>query len=57
MPWIKHDNNDVADTDFIIPYLNEKFEKNLNSCLSETDKAVSRAFQKMAEENTYWFVL
>ncbi|KAK6187011.1 hypothetical protein SNE40_006264 [Patella caerulea] len=54
MPWIEFNGQEVNDSSFIIEFLNEKYKQDFNSHLSSTDKAVARAFQKMAEENLYW---
>lgn len=41
----------------LINYLNSKFEVDADANLSEKDKACSRAFQSMAEENTFWSLM
>lgn len=41
----------------LIGYLNSKFEVDADASLSEKDKACSRAFQCMAEENTFWSLM
>ena len=41
----------------LIGYLNSKFEVDADASLSEMDKACSRAFQCMAEENTFWSLM
>ena len=53
-PWITYNGVDVADSQFCIEYLNEKFSVNLNKDLSAVDRSLARAFQKMTEENLYW---
>lgn len=53
-PWIMYNGEVISDTHFIIQFLNEKFNVNLNNKLSETQKAVARAMQKMTEENLFW---
>lgn len=55
-PWIEYNGEEICDTEFIIEYLNEKFEIDLNKQYSATDLAIARAFQKMLEENTFWAV-
>ncbi|XP_077989758.1 failed axon connections homolog [Glandiceps talaboti] len=52
-PWIEFNGEILGDTSFIIEFLNEKFEVDLNKHLNPSDKATARAFQKMAEENFY----
>lgn len=41
----------------LIGFLNSKFEVDADANLSEKDKACSRAFQCMAEENTFWSLM
>ena len=56
-PWITCEGIDVADSQFSVEYLGKKFGKNLNIHLTRQQLAVSRSFQKMLEENTYWCVI
>ncbi|CAH1261440.1 FAXC [Branchiostoma lanceolatum] len=44
----------MGDSGLIIELLNREKGVDLNQPLSDADKAVSRAFTKMVEENTYW---
>uniref|UniRef100_A0A0L8FH13 GST N-terminal domain-containing protein n=2 Tax=Octopus bimaculoides TaxID=37653 RepID=A0A0L8FH13_OCTBM len=53
-PWITYNGEVVSDSQFIIEYLNKKFNLDLNSHLSEEQRGVARAMQKMIEENLYW---
>ena len=57
IPWITYNGEDVADSQFCIEYLNEKFGVDLNAHLTEEEKAIARAFQKMTEENLYWLAI
>lgn len=41
----------------LIGFLNSKFEADPDANLNETDKACSRAFQIMVEENTFWSLM
>ena len=54
IPFIKYNGKEIADSTFIIELLNKEFDVDLNSSLSEIDKAVSIAFQRLCEENLYW---
>ena len=54
MPYIKDDGNEVADSNFIISYLNKKFGKDLDKNLSPSERASSLAFKRLIEENLYW---
>lgn len=53
-PWIVFNGEIFSDTHFIIQFLNRKFDIDLNQHLSQTEKAVARAMQKMTEENLFW---
>lgn len=57
MPYIKLEGKEIPDSNFIISYLNKKFEKNLDASLSDCDQAVSLAFKRLLEENLYWTLI
>lgn len=54
IPWIQYKDDEVADSNFCIRYLNEKFSVDLDAGLSAKEKGVSHALITMLEENTYW---
>ncbi|KAK6167467.1 hypothetical protein SNE40_021488 [Patella caerulea] len=54
IPWIEYNGETVADSAFIIEYLNKKLALDLNMHLTQTERAIGRAFSKMMEDNTYW---
>ncbi len=54
MPWIEYKGEKVADSNFIIDHLNKVLEMDMDKDLSDSDKAQSRAFRLMMEENTYY---
>ena len=56
MPFIKDQDTVVADSAFIIKYLQKKYHC-LDQHLDEQQQAVMRAFQKLVEENLYWVLL
>ncbi|XP_069120238.1 failed axon connections homolog isoform X2 [Argopecten irradians] len=56
-PWISYKGKPVADSEFCIEFLNKERNIDLNSHLSEEQKGVGRALQKMVEENTYWVLV
>ena len=55
-PWIEYNGEVVGDSQFIMSYLSEKLEVDLNKTLSKEHKATARAFQKMVDEYMYWSV-
>eukprot|EP00058_Branchiostoma_floridae_P005309 XP_002590797.1 hypothetical protein BRAFLDRAFT_218610 [Branchiostoma floridae] len=56
-PWIEYNGQAMGDSGLIMEFLNREKGVDLNQSLSSADKAVSRAFTKMVEENTYWGVV
>ena len=54
-PWMTCDGVEVADSQICLEYLNRMYRKDFNSHLNQEQRAISRAFQKMVEENTYWY--
>ena len=44
----------MSDSDHIIQYLAEKLKLDPTEGLTDEQWAVSRAFQKMVDENTFW---
>ncbi|XP_046376501.1 failed axon connections homolog [Haliotis rufescens] len=53
-PWIEYNGQAIADSQFCIDFLSRELGIDMNSHLTPVDKSISRAFQKMSEENTYW---
>ncbi|GAB1608545.1 failed axon connections homolog [Argonauta hians] len=53
-PWITYNGEVVSDSQFIIEYLNKKFNIDLNSNLTAEQQGIARAMQKMVEENLFW---
>ena len=54
IPFIIYKGKEMTDSAFIIEFLNKEFKIDLNSGLSDTEKSVSLAFQRLCEENLYW---
>ncbi len=45
---------EMGDSQFIMDYLKDKYDKDLSKNLSQTDKAIERAFLKLTEESLFW---
>ncbi len=56
IPWIHYNDEVLEDSSICINYFKTKLNIDLDSKLDEKDKAISRAFQKMIEENLFWSV-
>ena len=54
MPYIIYNGELVTDSDIIIQYLTDKLGLDPTEGLTDEQRAVTRAFQKMVDENTYW---
>ncbi|XP_055491844.1 failed axon connections homolog [Leucoraja erinacea] len=57
MPWIEYNHQKVSGTEFIIDFLQDKLGVNLNKHMDSSERAVSRAITKMAEEHFYWAIV
>ncbi len=57
LPFIKDDGEVIADSSFILKYLEEKHDNILDGHLNDEQKAISHAFVKMMDENLYWTVV
>ncbi|KAJ8303126.1 hypothetical protein KUTeg_019522 [Tegillarca granosa] len=53
-PWIEYNGDIIADSQLCIEYLNKKLNIDINNHLTDEQRGIGRAFQKMFEENTYW---
>jgi len=54
LPFITDGEETVADSEFIITYLQEKYQVNLDSNLSDEQKGVAYLMGKSLDENLYW---
>lgn len=57
LPYIKDDGQTVSDSQFIIEYLSEKYNIDLNSHLSEAQKANAYLLTKSLDESLYWCIV
>ena len=56
-PWITYNEEDLTDSQLSIDYLNKKLDVDLNKHLLEEERGVAKAFQRLTEENLYWYLL
>ncbi len=54
IPWIEHDGRVLGDSTFIIEYLKKTFGDPLDSKLTQHQRALGHAIQKMLEESLYF---
>lgn len=54
LPYIEHRGNSIGDSSFIIDYLEREFGVDGNAGLTDQQKAMAHAVQRMLEENLYW---
>lgn len=57
LPYIEDNGRIVPDSSFILKYLKETYGDNIDSHLSDIDKAIAHAFIKMIDENLYWVLV
>lgn len=57
LPVIKDGSDTVPDSSLIIQHLEQKYSINLDAHLSDEERAVSHAFQRMMEERLYWAIV
>lgn len=54
LPYINDDGKIIPDSEFIIAYLQEKFDVQLDSKLTEKEKSASYLIGKSLDESLYW---
>lgn len=54
LPFISDGETTITDSEFIISYLQEKFQVNLDSHLSDQQKSIAYLIGKSVDENLYW---
>jgi glutathione S-transferase len=57
LPYIDDDGERIADSTFIRWHLEKKYKPDLDRSLSEEQRAVAWAFEKMAEDHLYWAIV
>lgn len=53
-PWIEYNGDVIPDSSFIIAYLNNKFNVNMNANLTSEQQGVAKALQRLAEDSLYF---
>ncbi len=54
LPYISDDGRKIADSRFIIEYLKDRYDADLDQGLSPLERAESMAFQRMIEDDLHW---
>ncbi|XP_021340554.1 failed axon connections homolog [Mizuhopecten yessoensis] len=54
IPFIDYNGEEVSDSEYILEFLSKEKNFDLHRGLTQEQIGIGRAFQKMAEENTYW---
>jgi glutathione S-transferase len=57
LPYIDDDGVLIADSTFIRFHIEEKYRFDFDGALSDRDKAISWAVEKMCEDHLYWAIL
>lgn len=57
LPFVRHENMELGDSEFILDYLQQRFSVTLDEGLSDRDKALARTVRIMCEEHLYWALL
>lgn len=57
LPYIEHEGRKIADSGFIIEYLERRFGCDPNETLSPADRGVALALRRLIEENLYWVMV
>ncbi|XP_068679270.1 failed axon connections homolog [Montipora foliosa] len=57
VPWIEFNEKSIADSNFIVRFLNEEFSVDPDDHLSAVEKAISHTMLVTLEENTYWTLI
>jgi glutathione S-transferase len=57
VPYILDESQKISDSTFIRRHIEKKYNIDLDHALSDEQRAIAWAFEKMAEDNLYWAVL
>lgn len=53
---MEYDGKSIADSQFCVEYIKKKRGLDASKHLSPAERGIARAFQKLAEENLYWYL-
>jgi glutathione S-transferase len=56
-PWIDHDGRKIGDSTLIIRYLKEQLRVDPDAHLSDEQKGMAVAIQRLIDENLYWVMV
>lgn len=57
LPFIIDDGQTIADSYFILRYLQDKYEVNIDTSLSDENVSLSKLLTKSLDENFYWCIV
>eukprot|EP00039_Didymoeca_costata_P020073 m.339969 g.339969 ORF g.339969 m.339969 type:complete len:274 (+) comp19061_c0_seq1:123-944(+) len=57
MPWIELEGKAIADSEFCIEAINERFNIDLDGHLSKKERSIAHTYRKMLEESVYWGIV
>lgn len=53
---MEYDGKSIADSQFCVEYIKKKRGVDASKDLSPGERGIARAFQKLTEENLYWYL-
>lgn len=53
---MEYDGKSIADSQFCVEYIKKKRGIDASKHLSPAERGIARAFQKLTEENLYWYL-
>lgn len=57
LPWLLDDGRSIADSEFILDYLRDCYDFDLDADLTPAQRAVGCAFTRLADEHFYWMLV
>ena len=57
LPYVVDGSRTIADSRFIIEYVNDRYQVDLDRALTPAERAESLAFERMIEDDLFWIML